>query len=159
MAERSSRLARAGLLGAVLALFASCAQGDPIDPVNVAAGVFFDQSCPKAHAIYTVPEGKLLIIEDASAAAVDAATASLPNNPGVVPGVPLRLALRTNPTGTIPMGSADHVIVNGVGLPIGDGRSMTAYAAPGTQVLFLIGGCTVDINVNVWFAGRLVDFP
>jgi hypothetical protein len=36
---------------------------------------------------------------------------------------------------------------------------MQAYAAPGTEVLYLIGGCTVPVNTRVWFSGRLVDFP
>ncbi len=156
MGKRPARLDRAVMLGAFLALLASCTS---VDPVNVAGGVFFDQSCAQAHAIYTVPAGKLLIIEDASAAAVNSATAAIPGNPGIVPDVPVRMSLRTNPTGTIPFGSADHVIVNGVGLPIGGGRTMKGYAAPGTQVLFLIGGCTVDVNVNVYFSGQLVDFP
>lgn len=147
---------RAVVLGTFLALIASCA---PVEPVNVAGGVFFNQSCAQAHAIYTVPAGKLLIIEDASASAFNAATASIPNNPGIVPGVPVLMALRTNPTGTIPFGSADHIIVSGVGLPIAGGRRVKAYAAPGTQVLFLLGGCTVTVNTNVYFAGRLVDYP
>lgn len=130
-----------------------------IQPVNVAGGVFFNQSCPQAHPIYTVPQGKLLIIEDASARAVNASTASIPGNPGIVANVPVTLALRTNPTGTIAFGSADHVIVESVGLPSGGGRVIQGYAAPGTQVLFLLGGCTVDVNTVVYFSGRLVNFP
>ncbi len=130
-----------------------------IKPVNVHGGVFFNESCAQAHAIYTVQAWKLLIIEDASAQAVNSATASIPGNPGIVDNVPVTLSLRTNPTGTIEFGSADHVIVSGIGLPIGGGRTMKAYAAPGTEVLFLIGGCTVNVNTNVYFSGRLVDFP
>lgn len=130
-----------------------------IQPVNVHAGVFFNESCAQAHPIYTVPAGKLLIIEDASAQAVNSSTASIPGNPGIVEGVPALLSLRTNPTGTVDFGSADHVIVSGIGLPIGGGRTMKAYAAPETQVLFLIGGCNVTVNTNVWFSGQLVDFP
>lgn len=144
------------VLGAAGILVGACSS---IQPVNVAGGVFFNQSCPQAHAIYTVPPGKLLIIEDASARAVNAATASIPGNPGIVAGIPVTLALRTNPTGTIAFGSADHMIVEGVGLPIGGGRVMKGYAAPGTQVLFLLGGCIVDVNTVVHFSGRLVDFP
>lgn len=32
-------------------------------------------------------------------------------------------------------------------------------AAPGTQILFLQGGCTVPINPTVYFSGHLVDWP
>ena len=123
------------------------------------AGVFFNEPCASTHAIYTVPAGKLLIIEDASAQAVNAETASTPGATGVVEGIPIHLALRTNPTGTIDFGSADHVIVHRVGLPAAGGRQVRAYAAPGTQVLFLIGNCTVPVNTTVHFAGQLVDYP
>ena len=145
------------VLGAASLFFAGC--GNSIEPVNVNGGVFFDQSCPRAHAIYTVPQGKLLIIEEASARAVNSATASIPGNPGIVDSVPVNLSLRTNPTGTIDMGSADHIIVHGVGLPRGGGRTMKAYAAPGTEVLFLLGGCNVEVNTTVYFSGKLVDYP
>lgn len=145
------------VLGATLLLFGGCSNS--IEPVNVNGGVFFNQSCPRAHAIYTVPQGKLLIIEDASARAVNSATASIPGNPGIVDSVPVNLSLRTNPTGIIDIGSADHIIVHGVGLPIGGGRTMKAYAAPGTEVLFLLGGCNVDVNTTVHFSGKLVDYP
>lgn len=130
-----------------------------IEPVNVNGGVFFNQTCPRVHIIYTVPKGKLLIIEDASAQAVNSATAAISGNPGIVDDVPVNLSLRTNPTGTINFGSADHNIVSGVGLPIAGGRTMKAYAAPETDILFLIGGCTVNVNTNVWFSGQLVDYP
>lgn len=144
------------ILFGVSVLLGGC---NSIQPVNVHGGVFFNESCAQAHAVYTVPAGKLLIIEDASAQAVNSATASIPGNPGIVDNVPVSLSLRTNPTGTIEFGSADHVIVSGVGLPIGGGRTMKAYAAPETEVLFLVGGCTVNLNTNVYFSGRLVDFP
>jgi len=143
------------VLGSVAVLLGACGS---IRPVNVHGGVFFNEACPQAHAIYTVPAGKLLIIEDASAHAVNSATASTPGNPGIVAGIPIGMSLRTNPTGSIPFGSADHVIVSGVGLPIGGGRTVTGYAAPETQVLFLLGGCTVTVNTDVYFSGRLVDF-
>jgi hypothetical protein len=90
---------------------------------------------------------------------VDSATASQPGNPGIVDGIHVTLSLRTNPTGTIPIGSADHVIVSTVGLPAGGGRKVKGYAAPGTQVLFLLGGATVNVNMTVYFSGRLVDDP
>ncbi len=144
------------VLGAASFLSGGCSS---IQPVNVAGGVFFNELCAQAHAIYTVPAGKLLIIEDASAQAVNSATASILGNPGIVDSVPVNLSLRTNPTGTITFGSADHVIVGGVGLPIAGGRKVKAYAAPGTEVLFLLGGCTVKVNTNVHFSGHLVDFP
>jgi hypothetical protein len=131
----------------------------PFEPVNVAGGVFFNQRGGSAHAIYEVPVGKLLIIEDASALAVDSATASTPGHPGVVAGMPVEMSLRTNPSGTEPGGSADHIIVSSVGLPAGGGRTMRAYAAEGTQVLFLIGLNTVEVNATVYFAGRLVTPP
>jgi hypothetical protein len=142
--------------GSILA--GGCATA-PLEPVNVAGGVFFNQPAPQAHAIYTVPAGKLLIIEDASAYAANSATASIPGNSGIVDDVPVQLSLRTNPTGTINFGSADHLIVSQVGLPAGGGRRVKAYAAPGTQVLFLVGGATVNVNTTVHFSGRLVDFP
>lgn len=129
-----------------------------VEPVNVQAGVFFNQSCPQAHPVYQVPAGKLLIIEDASARAVDAATASIPADPGIVQGQPVTLSLRTNPTGSGPFGSADHIIAAGIGLPVAGGRAMTGYAAPGSEVFFLVGGCTVNLNTQVYFAGRLIDF-
>jgi hypothetical protein len=135
---------------------AACASRQP---VNVAGGVFFNELCPRAHAIYTVPAGKLLIIEDASASAFDSASASTLGNPGIVANIPVQMALRTNPSGTIPMGSADHIIVSGVGLPISGGRTVKAYAAPGTDILFLLGLCTVPVNTNVHFSGMLVDYP
>ena len=141
------------------ALTLSSCTDAPLEPVNVQAGVFFDQSCASSHVIYTVPQGKLLILEDASASAVESATASIPNNPGIVPNVPINLSLRTNPSGTIPIGSADHIIVGNVGLPAAGGRKIKGYAAPGTNILYLIGGCTVDVNTRVNFSGRLVDFP
>lgn len=148
---------RSLVLGAAYLFLVGC--NNAIEPVNVNGGVFFDQSCPQAHAIYTVPQGKLLIIEDASARAVNSATASVPGNPGIVDSVLVNLSLRTNPTGTIAMGSADYVIVHGVGLPIGGGRTLKAYAAPGTEVLFLLGGCNVNVNTTVYFSGKLVDYP
>jgi len=150
------RFERFIILGALLAFLTSCAS---VEPVNVFGGVFFNQSCAQAHPIYTVPAGKLLIIEDASVSAVNSATASIPNNPGIVADIPVKMSLRTNPTGTIPFGSTDHIIVSGVGLPIAGGRTIKGYAAPGTQVLFLLGLCTVDVNTSIYFSGRLVDYP
>jgi hypothetical protein len=88
----------------------------------------------------------VLIIEDASAQAVDSASASTPGNPGIVPNVTVKMSLRTNPSGTVPFGSADHMIVAGIHLPISGGRKPKGYAAPGTQVLFLVGRCTVPVN-------------
>jgi hypothetical protein len=51
------------------------------------------------------------------------------------------------------------VIVAGVGLPVTGGRTVKGYAAPETQVLFLLGGCTVPVNAVVYFPGHLVDYP
>jgi hypothetical protein len=133
--------------------------GPAVDPVNVAGGVYFDQLCAQSHVVYQVPAGKLLIIDDASAEAFDSATASVPGNPGLVDDVFTELSLRTNPSGMVDFGSADHVIVAGRGLPIAGGRTMRAYAAPGTDVRYLIGGCTVAVNTRVSFAGRLIDAP
>ena len=129
------------------------------DPVNVAGGVYFNQLCAQSHVVYQVPAGKLLVIDDASAEAFDAASANIPGNPGIVEDVFVDLSLRTNPTGTVGFGSADHVIVAGRGLPLAGGRTMQAYAAPGTEVVYQIGGCTVPVNTRVWFSGRLIDFP
>jgi hypothetical protein len=144
--------------GVVLLLLAGC-NSVANQPVNVQGGAFLNQSCPKVQVIYTVPKGKLLIIEDASARAVNSATASIPGNPGIVDDVPVNLSLRTNPSGNVEMGSADHIIVHGVGLPVAGGRTMKAYAAPETEVFFLLGGCNVNVNTTVHFSGKLVDYP
>jgi hypothetical protein len=149
----------AALLAAVVLASSACGHRHRVHPVNVAGGVFFNQLCPRAHPIYTVPADKLLIIEDASATASNTATASTAGDPGIVTDVPITMSLRTNPTGTIPIGSADHVIVSRVGLPTAGGRPVRAYAAPGTQVLFLLGGCTASVNATVYFAGQLVPYP
>ena len=156
MTRRAMR-AWSWIFPAAIILVAGCTTVDP--PVNVAAGVFFHQLCAQSHVIYQVPAGKLLVIEDASAEAFDSATASIPGNPGIVDNVFTALSLRTNPSGTVDFGSADHVIVAGRGLPLAGGRTVQAYAAPGTEVVYQIGGCTVPVNTRVWFAGHLIDFP
>ena len=143
-----------GLIGAV-----GCSGPDPLEPVNVSPQVFFGQQCPRSHVVYSVPAGKRLIIDDASATAVDSASASVLGDPGIRPDVPVHLSFRTNPSGTVPWGSADHTIVHQVGLPAGGGRQVTAYAESGTDILFLIGGCTVPVNATFKFSGRLVDAP
>ena len=84
------------------------------------------------------------------------ATANTPGNPGIVDNVFTELSLRTNPS-TVNFGSADHVIV--AGRSLAGGRTMQAYAAPGTEVVYQLGGCTVPVNTRVWFAGRLIDLP
>jgi hypothetical protein len=145
-------------VSALVLFFGGCASSS-IKPVNRQAGVFFNELCAQAHVIYTVPAGTMLIIEDASAEAYNSATASIPGNPGIVDNVPVVLSLRTNPSGSEPMGSADHVIASGHSLPVSGGRTMKAYAAPGTDVLFLIGGCTVKVNTTVYFSGQLVNYP
>ena len=68
----------------------------PIRPVNVQR-VFLSQQSPQAQVIYTVPAGSLLILDDASAEAVDSATASIFGHPDIVPDVPVYIGLRTNP--------------------------------------------------------------
>jgi hypothetical protein len=108
--------------------------------------------------IYQVPADRLLVIDDASAEAFDSATANIPGNPGIVDNVFTVLSLRTNPS-TVNFGSADHVIVAGRGLSLAGGRTVQAYAAPGTEVVYQIGGCTVPVNTRVWFSGRLIDLP
>ncbi|MGH7543955.1 MAG: hypothetical protein ACREK7_08435 [Gemmatimonadota bacterium] len=147
---------------AMAALAAACEAappGQPLEPVNVSPQVFFNQTCASTHVIYTVPAGKLLVIEDASALAVNAATASDPSNPGILPNVPVNLELRTNHAGGS-FGSADHTIVSGIGVPLSGGRTMRAYGAPDTNVLFMIGGCPsgVTLNAKVSFTGHLLDF-
>ena len=128
----------------------------PIRPVNVQR-VFLYQQSPQALVIYTVPAGSLLVLDDASAEVVDSATASMPGHPGIIPDVPVYLGLRTNPSGTVDFGSADHTIVGGIGLPIYGGRRVRGYAAPGTDVLVLLGGSNRTLNFSVSFAGHLVD--
>ncbi|MGH7573307.1 MAG: hypothetical protein ACREMK_15900 [Gemmatimonadota bacterium] len=146
----------------VVALTAACEAapaGQPLEPISVSPQVFFNQTCASTHIVYTVPAGKLLVIEDASALAVNAATASDPNDPGILPNVPVHLELRTNhDAGTIVSG--DHTIVGGVGVPIAGGRIMRAYGVPESNVLFMIGGCPsgVTLNATVSFTGHLLDF-
>ena len=130
-----------------------------VDPVNVAGGVFFNQLCAQSHVVYQVPAGKLLIIEDASAEAFDAASASIPGNPGIVDNVFTALSLRTNPTGTVRLRQR-RPCHRGRPRPAARRRpDLQAYAAPGTEVVYQIAGCTVPVNTRVWFSGRLIDFP
>ena len=118
--------------------------------------VFLYQQSPQALVIYTVPAGSLLILDDASGEVVDSATASMPGHPGIIPDVPVYLGLRTNPSGTVDFGSADHTVVGGIGLPIFGGRRVRGYAAPGTDVLVLLGGSNRTLNFSISFAGHLV---
>ena len=108
----------------------------------------------------TVPAGKLLVIEDASSLAVNAANASDPNNPGILANVPVHLQLRTNHDAGSVVGG-DHTIVSGIGLPTAGGRTMRAYGVPESNVLFMIGGCPsgVTVNATVSFTGHLLDSP
>ena len=147
------------VLTLVLALILP-ATAQAIEPVNV-NDTFLNVACAQAFPIYEVPKGRLLIIEDASALAVDSESASNPKDPGIVANVPLRLSLRTNPSGQASFGSADHIIVAGIGLPLAGGRTVIGYAAPGTEVLYLVGGCQLGVKVNtsVYFAGELVPYP
>ncbi len=150
------------LVLSTVALAAACEAAPPgqaLEPVTVSPQVFFNQTCASTHVIYTVPAGKLLVIEDASALAVDAATASDPSNPGILPNVPVHLELRTNHAGGS-IGSGDHTIVGGIGVPLAGGRAMRGYGAPETNVLFMIGGCPlgVTLNATVSFTGHLLDF-
>lgn len=143
----------------VLAAACEAAPVQPLEPISVSPQVFFNQTCATTHVVYTVPAGKLLVIEDASALAVDTATASDPNNPGILPNVPVHLELRTNHNaGSVVSG--DHTIVSGLGLPIAGGRFMRAYGVPESNVLFMIGGCPfgVTLNAKVSFTGHLLDF-
>jgi hypothetical protein len=157
MARVISGVGRASwIAAALLSLTGVCTAAE--SPVNVAAGVFLNELCPQNHVIYQVPADRLLVIEDASAEAFDAATAGDPGAPRIIEGVFTMLSLRTNPN-TVNFGTADHVIAAGRGLPLAGGRTMQAYAAPGTEVVYQIKGCTVPLNTQVWFAGRLIDSP
>jgi hypothetical protein len=161
-AEKETVMVARALVLSTLVMATACEAappGQPLDPVNVSPQVFFNQTCATTHVIYTVPAGKLLVIEDASAMAVDAATASDPNDPGILPNVPVHLELRTNHAGES-FGSGDHTIVSAIGVPLAGGRAMRAYGAPETNVLFMIGGCPlgVTLNATVSFTGHLLDF-
>lgn len=128
-----------------------------MEPIQVAGGAFLNQASPQSHVIYTVPPGKLLIIEDASAGAYDSATASSFSNPGIVANACASLAFST--MAAVDTFFVGHTIVAGVGLPVVGGRTMRVYAAPGTEVKFTIEGCKIPLNVDVSFSGQLVDFP
>ena len=158
-AEKETVMVARALVLSTLVMATACEAAPPgqaLDPVNVSPQVFFNQTCATTHVIYTVPAGKLLVIEDASAMAVDAATA---NDPGILPNVPVHLELRTNHAGES-FGSGDHTIVSAIGVPLAGGRAMRAYGAPETNVLFMIGGCPlgVTLNATVSFTGHLLDF-
>jgi hypothetical protein len=130
------------------------------EPVNVQSQVVFNASSPTTQPIYTVPDGKMLIIEDASAGAFDSATASNPGGSALVPTTYCELALATNINVFPPLfGPGVHVIAAGVGLPMVGGRRMRGYAAPGSTVFFQISNCFVKVNAIVSFSGRLVDYP
>ena len=124
--------------------------GEPISVGN-SATTFLNRPCPTFTSIYTVPAGKLLIIDDASAGAVAAAN---PNAPDPNISVHLDLATTTDTSNRV-----DNTIVGGVGVPVEGGRTMKAYAGPGTDVNFIIARCTSNVNASVRFNGRLIDFP
>lgn len=141
----------AGIAGtvSVLAICGTAAAGR-LEPVNVTAGAFLFQKCASNKPIYTVPDGKLLIIEDASASAVDSG-----RNNEVIPNKEVELALLV---GGRPFGGADHTIVAGTTLPVAGGRQLTAYAPPNSEVIFVISGCSDPVHASVSFTGRLVRF-
>jgi hypothetical protein len=155
LVKSSSHVTTRSVAMLAAALGVACA---PLQPVNVRAGTFPSQICAQTHPIYTVPAGKLLIIEDASASAVEA-SASSSDNPAIVANIPVNMYIRTHAARKTDVGSADHIVATGIGLPISGGRTLRAYAGPGTQVLFIVGGCTVPVSAGVSFSGRLVDFP
>jgi hypothetical protein len=129
-----------------------CTTVDP--PVNIAAGVFFSQLCAPSHVIYQVPADRLLVIGDASAEGVDAASASMPGNPGIVENVFTVLSLRTNPSGTVSFDSTDHVIAAARDPPLASGRTMQAYAAPATRVGIRRAGCRAGLSDNIIHLNR-----
>lgn len=137
----------------VLATMAGCTDqlgGEPVSVGN-SATTFLNRPCPTFTPIYTVPAGKLLIIEDASAGAVSAANPNAPN-----PNISVHLDLATT---TDSSNRVDNIIVGGVGVPVDGGRTMKAYAGPGTEVNFIIAGCTSNVNASVRFNGRLINYP
>jgi hypothetical protein len=115
------------------------------------SGAYLNVSCPFTTVIYTVPAGKLLVIEDASASAVSAANPS-----GIDPTIDVLLGLITNIFEGLDVGSS--FIVQSIGVPAGGGRTMRAYAGPETDVRFSVGGCPANVNATVSFSGQLVDF-
>lgn len=124
-----------------------------IQPVHVigGSGAYLNVSCPFTAVIYTVPAGKLLVIEDASASAVSAANPS-----GIGPTIDVLLGLITNIFEGLDVGSS--FIIQSIGVPAGGGRTMRAYAGPETDVRFSVGGCPANVNATVSFSGQLVDF-
>ena len=132
--------------------------GNPqIEPVLVSSSNFLDKTCAFRSSIYTVPVGKLLIIDDASATFVDSASASTLGDPGIVDNVVIGVSLDTKLL-TTDLNTTSHIILGQRGLPARGGRRMRAYAGPNTEVFFSIRGCTVSVNGNVSFSGRLIDF-
>ncbi|HBP90824.1 MAG TPA: hypothetical protein DD706_24420 [Nitrospiraceae bacterium] len=86
-------------------------------PVSVgnSATTFLNRVCASFTPIYTVPVGKLLIIDDASAGAVSAA---IPNAPDPNISVHLDLATTTDTSNRV-----DNLMVGGVGVPVEGGRT------------------------------------
>ena len=95
-----------------------------------------------------MPDGKLLVIEDASASASDAAQ---PNVLVEDPGVRLSLATRIGVVG------ARTIIVGGNILPMRSGRTMKTYADENTEVFFTVEGCSNIVSARVSFSGKLLD--
>jgi len=124
-----------------------------IEPVAIQAGSFLNRGCPFSEEIYTVPDGKFLIIEDASAAMI------LYSGDTVVPdgGVSVSLYSSNGTTGYV----AKARIVGGNELPLYGGRMVRFYAGPGEIVIVEGEGCNNDhhVNVSVSFVGQLINVP
>ena len=125
-----------------------------IEPVSDAAGAFLNVNCPYSDEVYTVPDGKLLIIEDASGGMVASA-----NPHAIIPdgGVNLKLYV-TDSTGTILV----HwyvTVVAGNELPLNGGRPVRLYAGPGEIVKVALAGCSQPVNAEVRFVGQFINVP
>jgi len=122
-----------------------------IEPVYAYAGAFLDRSCPFNEEVYTVPDGKFLIIEDASGRINSYST---PNAILPVPGVSLSLYVLSD-VGT----SMKVIVVGGNELPITGGRPLRLYAGPGDIVKLTVEGCDQNVSSDVQFTGQFINAP
>ncbi len=109
--------------------------------------VFLDVFCASNQALYTVPDGYLLIIEDASGSAV---RSSSPDT--IVDDPNVQLSLRTVNNGTFAL--TQFAWSNQ--LPMSGGRQVTAYAEPNSEVSLSVAGCSQPVSVSASFSGRLI---
>lgn len=113
---------------------------------------FLYVGCPAEREVYTVPDGKFLIIGDASG------KMSAASNPeAILPDGGVSLSLFTYKSGDV-VGMWGVTVVAGNELPVDGGRPVRLYAGPGDKVMLSIEGCSEDVNASVSFVGKLIHF-